>query len=233
MHFEPTLASARVLSIVVMACLSPLQQLSVASGADRLTEGRREPYWCCGLNCLTVIAHWHGVHVRVKSFEEILRPRDNGDCSVAQIERAARAVGLDPICASVDWNTLRHVPFPCIVQLRSPTRYATGGHYVLLMGLHSEGVILLDAPSPGTVHPYDEFRKDWTGVVIAIPRDENEKRAFVARIGNSPSWTAWAIRGSIVAVLGVLASLLSYRSVLTRRTNPATLLPRISSPFGH
>jgi hypothetical protein len=99
------------------------------------------------------------------------------------------------------------------------------------MGFHAKGAILLDAPTPGMLHPYDEFQKDWTGVVIAFPEDENEAREFVARIGDSTSWSAWTIRGSIVAFLVALAWLFSHRRVLARRNDRAAFLSRISRPF--
>ena len=185
--------------------------MGAACAADGSNGTRRDPYRCCGLNCLAVVAHVHDIHVPLSSIEEILKPRANGDCSVADIERAAQTLGLHPASAHLDWNVLPLVPFPCIVQLHSLTRYATKSHYTILMGFHRTGVILLDAPNPAMLHPYDEFRKDFTGVVIAFPPAESDRRDFVARIGTSSSWADWTVRGSIVASLGVLAWLFRYR----------------------
>jgi ABC-type bacteriocin/lantibiotic exporter with double-glycine peptidase domain len=200
-----TRGSRLMLRLPLLVCLCSLWDMGTLWAADGSNGPRRDPYGCCGLNCLAVLAHSWDIHVPLSSIEELVKPRENGDCSVSDIERAAKSLGLHPVSAHVDWNTLPDVPFPCIVQLRSPTRYATGSHYALLMALHRSGVILLDAPNPAMLHPYDEFRRDFTGVVVAFPRDEKERRVFVARVTDSPSWAGWIVRGSILVSLGVLA----------------------------
>jgi ABC-type bacteriocin/lantibiotic exporter with double-glycine peptidase domain len=216
-RFESPAACACLLRLGVIAWLWTSVQVSAATAAEGAPEWGRDPYWCCGVNCLAVMAHFREIHVSVSSLELSLNPRENGNCSVADMERAAQALGLQPTSARVGWNTLPQVPSPCIVQLRSVTRYGAAGHYVILLGLHSKGVILLDPPNPGTIHPYDEFRSDWTGVVIAFPRDENERRDFAAVIDASPAWAQWTVRGSIVALSVVLAWLVANRRVFARR----------------
>jgi ABC-type bacteriocin/lantibiotic exporter with double-glycine peptidase domain len=186
-----------------------------ASGLD---GHKRDAYRCCGVNCLATIAHLHGLHVSVESLEKLIRPRENSDCSVGDIERAALAIGLRPTSVQLEWSALRYLPAPCIVQLRSPTRYATGSHFVVLMGLHRTGVILLDPPNPGMLHPYEEFQGDWSGVAIAFPADGNEKRDFIARVASKPAWAVWATRGSIGAALAAFTWLLIQRRVQNGRS---------------
>ncbi len=189
----------------LLAWLGASSLASSALAADPSDVTRRDPYRSCGLNCLAILAHLQNVHVPLGSIEEQLNPRDNGECSVADLERASRTIGLDPVGARLDWDQLPAVPLPCIVQLRSETRYATGSHYAILMGLHRTGVILLDAPSPSMLHPYEEFRRDFTGVVVAFPSEAEQKRAFLARVGEPPAWSGWAARVLMVVAIGALA----------------------------
>ncbi len=183
------------------------------SGADspRSSNAEAGPYRCCGLNCLMLVAHFRDVAVPFKELEQLIRPRPNGECSVADIERAATAIGLGPVCAQVSWNHLPDLPPPCIVQLHSATRYATGGHYAILMGLHEKGVILLDAPSPARLHPYQEFQKDWTGVVIACPVDEAARREFLAKLVPASAWGPARIGAVAFAAAVVVTSVIASR----------------------
>ncbi|MHB1557827.1 MAG: cysteine peptidase family C39 domain-containing protein [Isosphaeraceae bacterium] len=214
------------ISLCVLASFGLLWPTRMALAADGPIGPPKDSYRCCGLNCLAVLAHFHSVDVPLESIEKLINPRANGDCSVADIERAAQALGLDPLSAQIDWNMLPRVPSPCIVQLRSATRYATGSHFAVFMGLHRSGVILLDAPNPAMLHPYEEFRKDFTGVVITFPRAEVERRNLVARLGQAASWAEWSIRGSIVVTLGAVAWLVRYRRF------SRVMGPRVPAPVG-
>ena len=185
-----------VLYLSLLACFCTLRGVPLAHAVSGLNYRQRDAYWCCGLNCLAIVAHSHGIHANLSRIEGLLKPRANGECSVADLERAGRGLGLEPVSVFVDWNTLPSVPTPCIVQLRSPTRYATGSHYVILMGFHRNGVILLDAPNLARLHPYGEFRADFTGVVVAFPLDEGEKRDFIARFQNLTSWSERILGGA-------------------------------------
>ena len=199
-----TPARRRFVHWVLATALCASVQAGVCAAEDSPGDKTRDPYRCCGLNCLDVIAHMHEHDPSLATLQELLSPRENGDCSVADLERASKAVGLKPLSARVDWATLPSVSCPCIVQLRSATRYGTGSHYVILMGLHRTGVILLDPPGAGTLHPYSEFKKDWTGVVVAFPLDERERREYVAALSGSFPWVAWMASGLMVAVAGIL-----------------------------
>lgn len=101
---------------------------------------------------------------------------------------------------------------PCIVQLRSNTRYATGSHYVVLMGLHTRGVVLVDVPAPGMIHPSSEFQRDWTGVVIAFPWGEAERRELVRRINGGLFGISAAITASAFGLAVFSAWILARRA---------------------
>lgn len=221
--FRPPVKSLSLFSsCLALICFWALPWSIAAGTATEASSTRSDPYWCCGLNCLTFLAHFHEVQAPLKSIEEVLKPRPNGECSVADIERAALWLGFVPVSAHLEWNRLQDVPLPCIVQLRSQTRYATGSHFAVLMGLHRDGVVLLDAPNRATLHPYDEFRDDFTGVVIVFPRDESERRDFVDRAVNAASWTHWPIRVAIAVPLACLAWFIRYRPAQGTMNSSAT-----------
>ncbi len=197
------IAVLRLSSLVVLACFSASPRGVATSAEEEPSAKKADPYQCCGLNCLTVMARMRDLDIPVTTLQDLLRPRENGDCSVADLERAAKAAGLDPTSALLAWSALPHVPCPCIVQLRSATRFGSRSHFVVLMGLHRLGVILLDAPNPAILHPYDEFKQDWTGVVVAFPSDESEQRALIASFRGPIPWSALTVSGAL-AVAGFL-----------------------------
>ena len=87
--------------------------MRTAMAADELGD----PYRCCGSNCLTLIARLHGIQATHQSIKTLLRPRPNGDCSVADIERVSTSLGLRPISVRVEWDLLPEIPMPCIIQV--------------------------------------------------------------------------------------------------------------------
>ncbi len=193
------------------------------AGQESVEPRTRDPYWSCGVNCLALIAHMRDREITIRSIQDLLRPRENGDCSIADLERASRAIGLHPVSAMASWQSLPSVTRPCIVQLRSATRYGTGAHYVVLMGLHRLGVITIDPPGAGVLHPLEEFHSDWTGVLVAFPEDAKQERELVAMLQGRPHWISWGIPATVAALTGLLAWSLNRRRV--RKTNRATIVP--------
>ncbi len=162
-------------------------------------------YRACGLNCLKVVCGLKGVDASFDRLGELLGPNAKGESSIEDLERAARAVGLDPVSARVDLAHLARLPMPAIVHLRTRARDSTASHYVVLMGLLARGVVTIDPPMRATYHPYDEFKADWTGVVVAFPGDEAGRQAVAGLLVGTSPWTTWVapalLLGSVAALL--------------------------------
>ncbi len=163
------------------------------------------PYRACGLNCLFVVAKWNEIDTTLTALSNEVAPRDSGDSSVADLERAALALGLDPVAARVEMEDLDTIPLPAIVHLGSQARQSSASHYVVLIGLHPQGVILIDPPGGATLHPYSEFAKEWTGVILAFPAEQTRKSRFLAELRRREFWGIWPIRLVVASPLGVLA----------------------------
>ena len=208
---------------ILIGCTLIAHQISSnESLAVDLLESDSNAYRCCGLNCLYVISKLKDIPVSRADLERNLSPRDNGDTSVADIERASVALGLDPVSARIDLTTLAQVPLPAIVQLKSRTRQSSASHYVVLLSLHREGVITVDPPIEASLHPYSEFARDWTGVTIAFPADSTRKSALIVRLNRAGRPGVWVRRLVIV----VLLALLAWSLLARRRQGPtAKLVP--------
>ncbi len=75
----------------------------------------------------------------------------------------------------------------------------------MLIGLHPQGVILIDPPTGATLHPYAEFTEDWTGVAVAFPNTQAGKDQFLATLRWHKLWAVWPVRIVGAVVLGGLA----------------------------
>jgi hypothetical protein len=204
----PSVSSPGKRSLVAACCFLALSAGSApmtSAGDSPKDGGDPDPYRSCAVNCLYVICRIRGVDVAFSSTADLLQPRKNGDCSIADIERAATAIGLEPVSARLDRRDLPKVPFPAIVHLRSRAPRSASNHYVVLMGLFRRGVVTIDPPNAATCHPYQEFYHDWTGVVVAFPRDPHQRSAFIASLASGSAWMPWSATALVVSVLLVLA----------------------------
>jgi len=100
---------------------------------------------------------------------------------------------------------LTTIPLPAIVHLKSEARQSNASHYVVLIGLHPQGVILIDPPTGATLHPYSEFAAEWSGVAIAFPKDRVEESRYLSMLRIREFWSVWPTRFVIAASLGVFA----------------------------
>jgi ABC-type bacteriocin/lantibiotic exporter with double-glycine peptidase domain len=183
-------------------------------------QGESDPYRSCAVNCFYVVCQLRGRDVTFSSVKELLRPRENGDCSIADIERAAKAVGLDAVSAKVDRRDISKIPFPAIAHLRSRALQSSSNHYVVLMGVFREGVVTIDPPNAATYHPHQEFCDDWSGAVVAFPVGEESRRHFVASLSGE-----WRPRIAVLFVGGACV-LFMLGWGLTRVLKPSVTLGR-------
>ncbi len=192
----PAKPSAIALAVITACCcpehsFRSLTQVSADDATNGASDG--DPYRSCGVNCFVIICRMRAIDEPLASANALLRPRKNGDCSVADLECAARAVGLDVISAKLNRPDLYRVPFPAIVHLRSHALQSSSNHYVVLTGMFRKGIVTIDPPNEPTYHPYEEFFDDWTGVVVAFPENSQRRRAFVASLQVGSWWRTWAL----------------------------------------
>ncbi len=166
------------------------------------------PFRACGLNCLFVVAKMNGVATTLPTLEEEIAPRANGDSSIADLERAATKLGLKPISVRLARGDLPTLPLPAIVHFKTRARQSESSHYVVLIGLHPEGVVLIDPPAGATLHPFSEFVEEWSGVAISFSENQASKDQLLATLRRRDFWAIWPTRIAAAAVVGGLACLL-------------------------
>ncbi len=208
---------------VIVATIAPALMPSRCPAQDDGPETHDlSPFRACGLNCLFVVAKLNGVDASLKSLEREVAPRANGESSIADLERASKKLGLDPTSVRVGMDALGTIPLPAIVQLKSRARQSDASHYVVLVGLHRRGVMLIDPPAGATLHPFAEFADDWTGVTVAFAGDRARKDQFLSEMGKREWRTIWPARLAIVASLSGLAwFLFAKKNVREPRREPA------------
>ena len=147
------------------------------------TPGQDEPasglnisglYRACGQNCLYLILSMKDKPTSLAQIEKILKPRDNGDSTIQELEDAARYYGLQTISLSADLEHLPSIPLPAIIQLAPKSGPTNTSHYIVLAGLTQKGAVVIDAPKRPAYITYSELKRTWTGIIVAFPNDQIE-----------------------------------------------------------
>lgn len=171
----------------------------------------------CGLEGLYVVCHLRGVEVGYDRLAGLLRPGADGRSTLADLERAALAVGLRPVSARVGPERLPALPMPAIVQFRSLRGDAPADHFVVLLGADRDGVVLLDPPRPAARQDRDSFSRRWTGVVLTFPEDRDREARLRAALGRSRSRAAWVRRVGVAVVVAAVGYVGTFRWAGGRR----------------
>lgn len=197
------------IGVVALAALGLDPQWCPATPSDSAPMDLN-PFRACGLNCLFIVARMNHAMTTLPSLAKKVAPRSNGESSIADLERAAISLGLRPVAVRLKSNDLRDLPLPAIVHLRTQARQSDASHYVVLIGLHRDGVLVIDPPAGVTLHPFNEFAAEWTGVAVAFPTDRLSQERFLATLWWSEFWSIWSVRiiiGSGLMMLGGLTFL--------------------------
>ena len=129
----------------------------------------------CGPHCLWLAAKSYGITTTLKKLRYFAETHPSRGTSLKSMLKALRQIGLEPLLVNTDWHGLQKIRRPCILLLNQPAN----GHYVFLERIDSETIGLISPPDRYT-WPRSEFVRVFTGNVIAVCRDTEDKNT-VAR----------------------------------------------------
>lgn len=174
----------------------------------------------CGAACLASIAAYYGMSMPVARIRQFAGTDKKGTNVLGLLEAASK-LGFTAKGVRGEWDSLFKIPKPAIAHM-IVKKVLT--HYVVVLKTTSKYIEIMD-PIDGLIHkvPHEEFREEWTGVLILIVPGEkfsrgNEKIPIAMRLWElikpNRGILLQTLAGAIVfSVLGLSTSLFVGRLV--------------------
>jgi len=168
----------------------------------------------CGAACLASVASYYNLKMPVARIRQFAGTDKKGTNVLGLVEAAAK-MGLLAKGVRGEWDSLFKIPKPAIAHVIVKEILH---HYVVLIKSNEKFIEIMD-PADGELHKisHDEFKKQWTGVLILIAPGEkfvikNEKVSVSSRfwslIRPSREILLQSLIGSLVfSVLGLASSI--------------------------
>ncbi len=168
----------------------------------------------CGAACLASVAAYYKLALPVARLRQMAGTDKKGTNILGLVEAAGK-IGFLAKGVKGEWESLFKVPKPAIAHIIVKE---TLHHFVVLTGTTDKYIVIMD-PSDGEIHriPHEEFRSQWTGVLVLITPGEmftvrNEKVSAGVRfrrlIKPSQGILLQSLTGALVySVLGLSMSI--------------------------
>lgn len=168
----------------------------------------------CGAACLASIANHYGLKLPISKIRQYASTDQKGTNVLGLIE-AAEKLGFSAKGVKGPFESLFKIPKPSIAHIVVKERLQ---HYVVIYKTTNQHIIVMD-PGTGKIHKktYDEFKKEWTGVLVLIMPDEsfqkgNEKtsltKRFIHLIRPHKTIMTQALFGALIySILGLSTSI--------------------------
>jgi len=168
----------------------------------------------CGAACLASISAHYGLKLPISRIRQYASTDKKGTNVLGLIE-AAEKLGFTTKGVKGSFESLFKIPKPTIAHIIVKERLQ---HYVVIYKTTKRYIIVMD-PGTGKVHKktHEEFKKEWTGVLVLIMPDEsfkkgNEKtgitRRFIQLIRPHKTIMTQALFGAIIySILGLSTSI--------------------------
>jgi ATP-binding cassette, subfamily C, bacteriocin exporter len=168
----------------------------------------------CGAACLASVAAWYHVNLPVARIRQFAGTDRKGTNVLGLIEASAK-MGFLAKGVRGEWDSLFKIPTPAIAHLIVKGVLT---HYVVVINSTNKFIKIMD-PIDGNIHkvPHEQFKKEWTGVLILIAPGEkfsvkNETVSLYVRLWqlikpNSSILVQSLIGAIIFSVLGLSTSL--------------------------
>jgi hypothetical protein len=161
--------------------LTLILALGLSGQPEPMTVVNPLDYAPCGLNCLYAVNSIRKSRHDYDSVRTALGAADgNGTHSMADIVRAAEAIGLCAVPLKLTWAELREMPMPVILVIRRPDKDAN--HFIVCKEVGDDHAVTFDPPTSPRSVPQDALRLLWTGNAIVFPHDPAEGAAVVSRL---------------------------------------------------
>ncbi len=127
----------------------------------------------CGAACLASIAAHHGLKLPISKIRQYASTDQKGTNVLGVIE-AAEKLGFTAKGVKGPFESLFKIPKPTIAHIIVKERLH---HYVVIYKTTKKYIIIMD-PGTGRIHKktHEEFKKEWTGILILIMPDKSFKK---------------------------------------------------------
>ncbi|MGC1392552.1 MAG: peptidase domain-containing ABC transporter [Bacteroidales bacterium] len=140
----------------------------------------------CGAACLASVAAWYNLKLPVARIRQFAGTDKKGTNVLGLVEAAGK-MGFLAKGVRGDWDSLFKITKPAIAHIIVKEMLH---HYVVLVRTTDKYIVIMD-PGDGAIHKieYEEFKKQWTGVLVLIAPGEkftvrNEKVSTQVRFWN-------------------------------------------------
>ena len=138
----------------------------------------------CGAACLASVAAHFGLEMPISKIRQYASTDKKGTNILGMIE-AAEALGFSAKGVKGEFESLFEIPTPTIAHV---VVKEVLHHFVVIYKATDKYIEVMD-PMDGKLHrvPHDQFKKQWTGVLVLIMPDEsfvprNEKHSILSRL---------------------------------------------------
>lgn len=128
----------------------------------------------CGAACLASVAAYYKLILPVARIRQYAGTDKKGT-NVLGLVKAAQKLGFDAKGVRGEWESLFKIPKPAIAHL---VVKETLHHYVVILDAREKYIEIMD-PGDGEIHkmPHEEFKKQWTGILVLLMPDDGFKPA--------------------------------------------------------
>ncbi|WP_234736165.1 peptidase domain-containing ABC transporter [Tellurirhabdus bombi] len=138
----------------------------------------------CGAACLASVAAHYRLLLPVARIRQLAATDQKGTNVLGMIE-AAQKLGFQAKGVKASFESLPKLPLPVIAHVTLRDRALH--HYVVIFKITPQHVVVMD-PADGQLHKktHDEFKAEWTGLLVLLVPDEtfkvgNEKKSVLQR----------------------------------------------------
>ena len=168
----------------------------------------------CGAACLASVAAYFGLKMPVARIRQYAFTDKKGTNVLGMIE-AAQKLGFEAKGVKGPYECLKEIPKPAIAHVIVKEQLQ---HFVVIYKVTDKAVVIMD-PGDGKLHKktHEEFKKEWTGVLILMVPNSTFKRgnqkksalvSFIDLIRPHQSVMAQALFGAIIySILGLSTSI--------------------------
>ncbi|MHA6697427.1 peptidase domain-containing ABC transporter [Chryseobacterium sp. A321] len=134
----------------------------------------------CGPTCLRIISKYYGKNISLQQIRSLSETTREGS-SLLGLSNAAENLGFSTLGVKLDFNTLKEVPFPCVVHWNKQ-------HFVVVYDIiekKTDCKIKISDPSYGLITYNDEeFIKQWIG----NNADQNTEEGIALILETTPAF---------------------------------------------
>ena len=128
----------------------------------------------CGAACLASVAAWYKLLIPVARIRQYAGTDKKGT-NVLGLVKAAEKMGFAAKGVKGEWESLFQIPKPAIAHIVVKEVLQ---HYVVVLEANKKHIKIMD-PGDGEIHkvPHEEFRKQWTGILVLLMPDDGFRPA--------------------------------------------------------